>query len=268
MADTPAGRVARAGSIRLIARLDLKMDALIKGVQFEGWRRIGNPGEYARRYYADGIDELVYLDVVASLYERNNLDGVIREAAQDVLIPITVGGGIRSLADVKSLLAVGADKVAINTAATQDPDLLRRVSDTYGSQATVLSIEALRGQGGWEAMTDNGRNHTGRDAVAWAVEGASRGAGEILVMSVERDGTGRGIDLELVRAVAQSVDVPVIASGGVGRVQDVVDAVETGGATAVAIAKALHYGDVTLPEIRAAMRAAGLRVRTPEESQS
>ena len=161
-----------------------------------------------------GVDELIYMDVVASLYERNNLSDIVRRAAEEVLIPITVGGGIRKLADVKALLAVGADKVAINTAATRDPELLAAVSDTYGSQATVLSIEAMRRpQGGWEAMTDNGRNHTERDVIAWAAEGAKRGAGEILITSIDQDGTGRGIDTELVAAVTREVDIPVIASG-------------------------------------------------------
>ena len=175
-------------------------------MQFEGWRKVGDPGEFARRYYADGIDELVFMDVVASLYERNNLTDIVRAAAQDVLIPITVGGGIRTVDDVRALLAVGADKVAINTGATRDPNLLTEVSDAYGSQATVLAIEAkAKSGGGWEAMTDNGRNHTDRDVVQWASEGVARGAGEILLMSVDRDGTGRGPDIALVAAVAGTV---------------------------------------------------------------
>lgn len=255
-----------AGTVRLIARLDLKMDFLIKGIQFEGWRKIGDPGDYARQYYADGIDELIYMDVVASLYERNNLSDIVRQAAEDVLIPITVGGGIRRVADVKALLAVGADKVAINTAATHNPELLTAVSDTYGSQATVLSIEAMRRQhGGWEAMTDNGRNHTGLDVVAWAVEGTERGAGEILLTSIDRDGTGRGIDTDLVAAVSREVDVPVIASGGAGRTEHLVDAVVKGGASAIAVAKALHYKQFSIADARAALRAAGVRVRSLEE---
>jgi imidazole glycerol-phosphate synthase subunit HisF len=253
-------------TVRLIARLDLKMDFLIKGVQFEGWRKVGIPGDFARQYYADGVDELIYIDVVASLYERNNLTDIIREAAQDVLIPITVGGGIRTVADVKALLSVGADKVAINTAATNDPELLTAVSETYGSQATVLSIEAMRKPGdGWEAMTDNGRNHTGRDVVAWAIEGTRRGAGEILLTSIDRDGTGRGMDIDLIAAVTGAVDVPVIASGGAGRPEHLVEAIIGGGASAVAVAKALHYRQFSVAEARAALRSSGVRVRTLEE---
>jgi cyclase len=173
------------------------MEHLIKGVHLEGWRKVGDPKERARLYYAQGADELLYMDVVASLYGRNNLSGIVREVASEVFVPITVGGGIRNLEAVKELLAVGADKVAINTAATANPDILRAISDTYGSQATVLSIEAQRlPSGGWEAMTDNGRNHSGRDAVKWAAEGQALGAGEILITSIDQDGTGRGMDKE------------------------------------------------------------------------
>lgn len=242
------------------------MDFLIKGVHLEGWRKIGDPREFARRYYEEGADELLYMDVVASLYERNNLTEIVRSVAQDVLIPITVGGGVRRLGDVKALLAVGADKVAINTAATRDPTLLTSISETYGSQATVLSIEARRsGRGAWEAMTDNGRNHTGRDVVAWAAEGASRGAGEILLTSIDQDGTGRGFDVELIAAVANVVDIPVIASGGAGSAGDAVAAVTIGNASAVAFARGLHQGAFHLSEVRAALRSTGLHVREPGE---
>jgi cyclase len=266
MSDPTPGRAVQ-GSVRLIARLDLKMNFLIKGIHLEGWRKVGDPWEFARRYYAEGVDELVYMDVVASLYERNNLGDIVRRAAEEVLIPITVGGGIRKLSDVKDLLAAGADKVAINTGATRDPELLNAISDTYGSQATVLSIEAMRRPGGgWEAMTDNGRNHTGLDVVRWAVEGASRGAGEILLTSIDRDGTGRGVEIDLVAAVSREVDIPVIASGGVGSTQHVVDAITRGGASAIAIAKSLHYRQITLAQARSALRQADVRVRTPEEA--
>ena len=254
------------GSTRIIARLDIKVDYLIKGVQLEGWRKVGDPGDFARRYYSEGADELLYMDVVASLYERNNLAEIVQRVAEDVLIPITVGGGIRRIADVKTLLAVGADKVAINTAATRDPELITAISDTYGSQATVLSIEAKsRPSGGWEAMTDNGRNHTGRDVVAWAVEGAERGAGEILLTSIDRDGTERGFDLDLIEAVTSAVEVPVIASGGAGSAADVVSAIVRANASAVAIAKALHYRSIGIPQVREALRAIGVRVRMVEE---
>jgi cyclase len=249
------------GSVRIIARLDIKMEHLIKGVQLEGWRKVGAPDVHARRYYEAGADELLYMDVVASLYERNNLADVVRTVAETVFIPITVGGGIRSLADVKALLAVGADKVAINTAATREPALLTQVAETYGSQATVLSIEAKRTPTGWEAMTDNGRNHTGRDVITWAGEGEARGAGEILLTSIDRDGTRRGMDIELISAVTMAVSIPVIASGGAARPADVVDAVRLGGASAVAIASGLHYNLLEVDEIRRALGAAGFRAR-------
>lgn len=255
------------GSIRLIARLDLKMDFLIKGVHFEGWRKIGNPGEFARRYYQQGIDELIYMDVVASLYGRNNLSQIIRDAAEDVFIPITAGGGVRNLADVKTLLSCGADKVAINTAATLNPTVISRIADTYGSQAVVLVIECRRlAQGGWEAMTDNGRNHTGREAVAWAAEGVQRGAGEILLSSIDADGTGRGLDVELASAVSREVDVPVIVSGGVGCADHVVEGVEKGRVSAVAMASALHYNKLSVAALRTRLRVAGIQVRSFPEA--
>jgi cyclase len=265
-AEVPAVTARVSGSVRIIARLDIKMDHVIKGVHLEGWRKVGDPGELARRYYAQGADELLYMDVVASLYERNNLSDIVRRVAEDVLIPVTVGGGIRSLADVRALLGAGADKVAVNTAATRDPALLTAISDTYGSQATVLSVEAKRRpHGGWEALTDNGRNHTGRDVVEWAAEGARRGAGEILLTSVDRDGTGRGVDLDLTTAVADAVDIPVIASGGIGDPGDAVAAVRAG-ASAVAIARSLHAGAVDIGAFRDMLRGSGLHVRHLEDA--
>lgn len=250
---------------RLIARLDVKMEHLIKGIHLEGWRKVGDPKERARRYYHQGADELLYMDVVASLYGRNNLSGIVREVASEVFIPITVGGGIRDLEAVRALLAVGADKVAVNTAATADPDILRAISDTYGSQATVLSIEAKRlPNGGWEAMTDNGRNHCGREVISWAVEGQKLGAGELLITSIDQDGTGRGTDLALISAVAREVDIPVIASGGVSTAAHVVAALENPDVSAVALARALHRDELTLPEVRKACREAGIAVREAE----
>lgn len=248
---------------RLIARLDVKMEHLIKGVHLEGWRKVGDPRERARYYYAQGADELLYMDVVASLYGRNNLSDIVRTVASEVFVPITVGGGIRNLQAVKELLSVGADKVAVNTAATIDPNILREISDTYGSQATVLSIEAKRKpSGGWEAMTDNGRNHSGKDdVVRWAAEGQALGAGEILITSIDRDGTGRGMDKELIESVAREVDIPVIASGGVGNVSHVVDTLQNPDVSAVAVARDLHLGKMTLGDLRRACQDAGIAVR-------
>ena len=252
-------------NIRLIARLDVKMEHLIKGVRMEGWRKLGDPRKRARHYYEQGIDELIYMDVVASLYERNNLANIVKDVASEVFIPITVGGGIRNLEAVKSLLAVGADKVAINTAATQNPDLLRQVSDTYGAQATVLSIEAQKQpNGSWEAMTDNGRNHTGREVVTWAEEGVSLGVGEILITSIDQDGTSLGMDTDLLRKVSAAVDIPVIGCGGVGKTSHVTDIIEGTQVCAVAMAKALHKDMFTLADLREECRKAGISVRNVE----
>ena len=253
-------------NIRLIGRLDVKMQHLIKGIQYEGWRKVGDPGEFARNYYEQGIDELIFMDVVASLYERNNLTEIVEHTAQETFIPLTVGGGIRTLQDVKQVLSVGADKVAVNTIATREPDILKAMSDTYGSQATVLSIEAKRNRDGvtWEAMTENGRNHTGLDVVDWAAKAESYGAGEILLASIDCDGTRRGMDIELIKAVTSAVNIPVIATGGVGEPAHVVDAVQQGGAEAVALARALHYQDISLADLRSSLENAGLSVRPLE----
>lgn len=240
----------------------MKMQHLIKGVHLEGWRKMGDPQERAVLYANQGADELLCMDVVASLYGRNNLGDIVREVASKVFIPITVGGGIRDLAAVKALLAVGADKVAVNTAATQNPDILRQISDTYGSQATVLSIEAKKlPNGGWEAMTDNGRNHTELDVIAWAVRGQQLGAGELLITSIDQDGTSRGMDTDLILKVAAEVDIPVIACGGIGSVAHVVDILRSPNVSAVAIANALHKNDLTIDDVRRACVDAGIAVR-------
>jgi cyclase len=216
-------------SIRLIPRLDIKGPNLIKGIHLEGLRIIGDPQVYARRYYEEGADELLYMDIVASLYGRNSLTDIIRRAVQDVFVPMTVGGGIRSVDDVKALLRVGADKIAINTAAVKRPELLREVSQRFGSQCMVLSIEAKRvSEGRWEAYTDNGRERTGLDVVQWAMQAVELGAGEILLTSVDQEGTRKGFDLSLIQAVSTSVPVPVIASGGMGTVDHLVEAVKVG----------------------------------------
>lgn len=249
-------------SIRLIPRLDIKGYNLIKGIHLEGLRVIGDPQVYARQYYEAGADELLYMDVVASLYGRNSLTEIIRRAARDVFVPMTVGGGIRSVDDVKMLLRVGADKIAINTAAVKRPELLREISQRFGSQCTVLSIEAKRvGEGRWEAYTDNGRERTGLDVVQWATQAVELGAGEILLTSVDQEGTGKGFDSSLIRAVSTSVPVPVIASGGMGTVEHFVEAVKVGRADAVAMADVLHRGRMALQEIRKSVAEAGLEVR-------
>ncbi len=253
--------------VRLIARLDIKGPNVIKGIQLEGLRVVGDPQEFARRYYDQGADELLYVDVVASLYGRNSLHDIIRRAARDVFVPLTVTGGIRSVDDVRDILRAGADKIGINTAATRCPELIREVSRRFGAQCMVLSIEAKRvAPGRWEVYTHNGREKTGLDVIAWAQRGVELGAGEILLTSVDREGTREGFDIQLVAAVSKVVSVPVIASGGMGRLDDVALVVREGGADAVAVADMLHYQRAEMGEIRAVAQAAGLGVRHYERN--
>ena len=229
---------------RLIARLDIKGPNVVKGIQCEGLRVVGKPAEMALRYAQGGAHELYYLDTVASLYGRNQLLGLLEETTEGVFIPITVGGGVRSLADIRALLRAGADKVSINTAALHNPDLINEAAGTVGSQAVVVAIDAKRrAVGDFEAMVEGGRQATGRDAVAWAYEAAERGAGEIVLTSIDRDGTRRGFDLELVAAIAPRLPIPVVASGGCGSLAHV-EAARGAGADAVALGAALHYGSV------------------------
>jgi cyclase len=257
----PAERVMNKKNIRLIARLDIKGESLIKAVHLEGLRVIGDPQQYARRYYEHGADELIYMDIVASLYGRSKLTDIVRRAAQDVFVPMTVGGGIRSVEDVSDLLRAGADKVAINTAAVRRPALISEVSRRFGSQCMVLSIEAKKqSQGHWEVYTDCGREKSGLNVIEWAQRGVELGAGELLVTSIDCEGTRKGFDYSLVRAVSEEVQVPVIASGGFGA-EEHLAAVVAAGADAVAFADALHFGRVTLPEIRNMANRAGISVR-------
>ena len=251
-------------NVRLIARMDIKGPNLIKGIQLEGLRVIGDPQEYATRYYKDGVDELLYVDVVASLYGRNNLEDVVRWVTQNVFVPVTVAGGIRTVADVDRMLHAGADKVAVNTAAIKRPELIKDISRRFGSQCMVVSIEAKQvGADKWEAYYDNGREKTGMDAVEWAVRAVSLGAGEILLTSVDREGTRQGFDLNLVKTVSSVVPTPVIASGGMGSTDHLVEVVQSGLADAVAMADILHYGRLSIPEIRNAGLRAGIHVRKP-----
>ena len=249
-------------NFRLISRLDIKGPNLIKGMHLEGLRVIGNPKLFAERYYAEGIDEIIYMDAVASLYGRNHLGDLVSHTAHSVFVPITVGGGIRSLEDASDLLRAGADKVAVNTAAIKDPSLIDRIARRLGSQCFVLSVEAKQvATGEWEAYIENGRERTGLNVIDWVREAVTRGAGEVLLTSVDREGTRRGFDIELTRAVAADVQVPVIASGGMGSVEDLVSVVQDGHADAVAIADVLHYQRLTLRSIKDGAQAAGLKVR-------
>lgn len=254
-------------NIRIIARLDIKGPNLIKGVHLEGLRVIGSPGEHALRYYLQGIDELIYMDCVASLYGRNHLGSIVSAAAKNIFVPMTVGGGIRSVEDATQILRAGADKVAINTAAVSNPQLVTDIARRFGSQCMVLSVEAKQvGHERWEVYTDNGRERTGLDVVEWVKRGVASGAGEVLLTSVDREGTRKGFDISLVRAVAAEVSVPLIASGGMGKPEDLVDVVREGGADAVAMAHILHYKCSEVGIIRAVAMAEGLGVRNYERT--
>lgn len=251
--------------VRLIARLDVKGPNLIKGVHLEGLRVIGPPNEHALRYYQQGADELIYMDCVASLYGRNSLGDIIQTAAQDVFIPMTVGGGIRSVEDATYLLRCGADKVAVNTAAVANPKLINEISRCFGSQCMVLSVEAKQiGPGRWEAYTDNGRERTGLDVVDWVKKAVGLGAGEVLLTSVDREGTRKGFDIPLIKAVTQEISVPVIASGGMGLPEHMIDTVLQGDVDAIAMADILHYNRSTVDQVRQVAKGAGIEVRDYE----
>lgn len=282
-------------TIRIISRLDIKGPNLVKGIRLEGLRVLGKPEAFARAYYEAGADELLYLDAVASLYGRNSLLPVVERTAREVFIPLTVGGGLRSLDDIRAALRAGADKVSLNTAAIRDPSLVREAARKFGSSTIVVAIEAIRHPDGrYEAYTDYGRESSRVDAVEWASRAAELGAGEILLTAIDREGTGTGYDLELTRRVASAVPIPVIACGGAGRGEHVLEVIRDGRADAVAIASLLHYhlvrtlpldsgafseegnieflrkgvgnrriADMSLPELKSHLRACGLDVRPP-----
>jgi len=252
--------------IRLIARLDIKGENLIKGIHLEGLRVVGLPNEYAHKYYHQGADELIFMDTVASLYGRNHLGDIIKSVAKHVFIPMTVGGGIRSVEDAIAILRLGADKVAVNTAAVTRPELISEVSNALGSQAMVLSVEAKKIENNkWEVYTDNGRESTGIDVIEWLAKGEDLGAGEILLTSVDCEGTRKGFDLDLIKAATNSVSIPVIASGGMGKYQDLCDAVHIADADAIAMADVLHYNRLTFGEIRKKTTTSGIMVRNYNE---
>lgn len=229
-------------TVRIIPRLDIKGPNLVKGIHLEGLRVLGKPSDFAKFYYEQGADELMFMDVVASLYERNSLHDIISETAKSIFIPITVGGGIRTLNDIKSMLRIGADKVSINTAAIKRPEFIREASEEFGSSTIVISIEAIKNSDGKHyAFIDNGREFTGMEVVEWAQKAQLLGAGEIIITSVDREGTGKGIDLELTKSIFESVSIPIIAHGGIGCVDDVKYALETESIDSIAIGSSLHY---------------------------
>jgi cyclase len=246
---------------RIIPCLDVDRGRVVKGVNFVGLRDAGDPVEIARRYNEQGADELTFLDITASSDERDLLLHVVDTVAAQVFIPLTVGGGVRKVEDVRRLLNAGADKVSINTAAVQNPQLVADAAGRYGSQCIVVAIDAKRSGAGWEVFTHGGRRQTGLDAVDWARRMQDLGAGEILLTSMDRDGTKSGFDLALTRAVADAVDVPVIASGGVGGLKDLADGVLEGRADAVLAASIFHFGEFTVREAKEFMAQRGIEVR-------
>ena len=247
---------------RIIARLEIKGTNLIKGIQLEGLRVIGKPSDYANKYYTEGVDELIYSDVVASLYGRNSLHDVVQETAKQIFVPLTVGGGVRSTEDVNSLLSVGADKVSVNTAAVKDPDLITRIANTFGSQCCVVEIQAKKtSDNEWTVLVDNGREPTGINVLDWTNQVIELGAGEILLTSIDRDGTRSGVDLQLILAVSKVATVPVIASGGVGTPEHVVDALLNTNLHSIAIADMFHYQRATISDVKEHLSTAGLEIR-------
>ena len=247
-------------TFRLIARLDIKSPDLIKTVRMEGTRKLGDPYEYASRYDQEGIDEILYVDVVASLYGRNALGPLVDRTTRDVFCPVTVGGGIRTVEDAAKLFRAGADKVCINTAAVANPGLITEIARKFGSQAITLQLDAKKHERGWSALCAGGRNPTGREAVEWARTSVELGAGEILLTSVDREGTGRGLDIELCATVAGEVSVPVVVCGGVGSVSDILAAAKVG-VNGVVMANVLHFNKLSLAQIRQGLMEAGINVR-------
>ncbi len=251
---------------RVIPCLDVDGGRVVKGVEFVDIRDAGDPVELASHYDREGADELVFLDITATHEKRDTIARLARSTADEVFVPFTIGGGVRSVADAQAVLDAGADKVSVNSAALARPELIGELAEVFGTQCVVLAIDARRRDAedpeqGWEAYVAGGRKPAGRDAVEWAREGVGRGAGEILLTSMDRDGTNEGYDLELTRAVSESVEVPVIASGGAGELEHLAEALRSG-ADAVLCASIFHYGQFTIAQAKAHLAAAGIPVRT------
>lgn len=273
-------------SLRVIPRLEIKGPNLVKGVHLEGLRVLGAPQDFARHYYEQGADELLYVDVVASLYQRNSLLEIVERTSQEIFIPLAVAGGLRSIEDIRNVLCAGADKVSLNTAAIRTPELISAAANKFGSSTIVVTIEAkMRPDGTYEAYTDNGRGRTGVEVFGWARRVAELGAGEIIITSIDQEGTGAGFDLELTRRVAESVSIPVIACGGAGRMEHVRAVATEGRADAVSLSSMLHYHyvrhhgdpglvrhgstriqDVSLPELKHFLDEEGLECRVASTS--
>ena len=248
---------------RILPCLDVDAGRVVKGTRFVDLRDAGDPVELAARYDAEGADELVFLDITATVEGRQATLDVIGRTAEQLFIPLTVGGGVRTEEDVRTLLRAGADKVAINSAAVRDPALLARCAERFGTQCMVIAIDAKRRNGGWEVYVDAGRTPTGRDVVQWAAEATERqGAGEVLLTSMDRDGSGQGYDLDLLRAVGDSVNVPLVASGGAGRVEHFAEALTDGGADAVLAASRFHFEELTIGDVKRYLEEREIPVRT------
>lgn len=249
-------------NIRIIPRLDIKGQNVVKPVHTEALRVVGNPREFARRYYREGADELLYLDIVASLYQRNLDFELLKSVTDGVFIPVTAGGGIRSVADINNALRAGADKVAINTYAVRHPEFLAEAAKEFGSQCIMLFIEAKKQpDGSYEAYTDGGREHSGLDAIEWAKRGIELGVGEILVSSIDRDGTRKGYDLELVKKISAYAPIPVIAHGGAGNLASVAEVIRVGHADAVSASSVFHYQDYSIGELKKHLTSADISIR-------
>lgn len=236
---------------RIIARIDVKNDFVIKGIHLEGLRKVGNPNEIAKKYYSHGIDEIIFMDAVAAYYDRNSLTDIIKKACRDIFVPITVGGGIRTIEDIQIALGAGADKTAINTKAVRNPGFISEASKVFGSQCIVSSIDAKKiAENKWEVYVDNGREPTGIDVIEWSREVQALGAGEIMLTSIDKEGTKRGFDINLCRSVSSEVSIPIIASGGAGSKDDVADAIQGNNIDAIAIASLFHYEIETIEDLK------------------
>jgi cyclase len=249
-------------TVRVIPKLEVKNENLIKGIHLEGLRIVGKPEEAALKYANDGADELIYIDLVASLYQRHNWLNIVKRTAEKIYIPLTVGGGIKSVEDAKLFLRAGADKVAINTAITKKPQLVTKIARKFGSQCMVASLEVQKKfDGSYEVMTDSGRTPTGIEPVAWAIKVEKLGAGEILLTFIHQDGTKQGYDLDLLSQIATKAKIPVIASGGAGSIEHLTAAVISGKADALAVASLLHFNKLTIKQVKSGLKKAGIPVR-------
>jgi imidazole glycerol-phosphate synthase subunit HisF len=246
---------------RIIPCLDVDNGRVVKGIRFVSLTDAGDPVAQAKRYDLEGADELTFLDITASSDRREIVAGLVRRVADEVFIPFTVGGGLRSVEDTRAILRAGADKITLNTAALEDPKLIGACAETFGSQCVVVAIDARRRDSGWEVYTHGGRRRVGRDAIEWAMTAEKLGAGEILLTSMDCDGTRAGYDIELTRAVSDGVRIPVIASGGAGNVEHFYDALTAGGASAVLAASLFHFGELSIEHVKTYLRSRGLEVR-------